>query len=115
MPSYIEWILAALKGRGSCDTEPFPDSNLADRPVSPMNSIMQSATKKRFAAFEEKLAELSGLGKTIKKLEKQVAGLSKKIDAPKDWRLMVGRLADTKIAREAVALGAEIRRKQTAP
>jgi hypothetical protein len=66
---------------------------------------MQSATEKKLAAVEEKL----------KKLEKKVAGLSKKIEAPKDWRLMVGRLADTKIAREADALGAEIRRKQTNP
>ena len=74
---------------------------------------VQSATAKKLAAVEEKLAELSGLGKKIKKLEKEVASLSKKIEAPKDWRLMVGRLADTKISREAVALGAEIRRKQT--
>jgi len=49
----------------------------------------------------------------VKKLEKEVASLSKKIEAPKDWRLMVGRLADTRIAREADALGREIRRKQT--
>ena len=76
---------------------------------------MQSTTAKKLAAVEEKLAELSGLGKKIKKLEKEVASLSKKIEAPKDWRLMVGRLADTKISREAVALGAEIRRKQTYP
>lgn len=76
---------------------------------------MKSATEKKLAAVEEKLAELSGLGKKIQKLEKEVAGLSKKIDAPKDWRLMVGRLADTKISREAVALGAEIRRRQTKP
>jgi len=48
-------------------------------------------------------------------LEKVVAGLSKKIEEPKDWRAMVGRLADTKITREAVARGREIRRKQTKP
>jgi hypothetical protein len=41
--------------------------------------------------------------------------LSKKIEAPKDWRLMVGRMADTKIAREADALGREIRKKQADP
>jgi hypothetical protein len=76
---------------------------------------MQSTTAKKLAAVEEKLAELSGLGKKLKKLEKEVASLSKKIETPKDWRLMVGRLADTKISREAVALGAEIRRKQTKP
>lgn len=76
---------------------------------------MQSATEKKLAAVEEKLAELSGLGKKFKKLEKEVACLSKRIEAPKDWKLMVSRLADTKIAREAVALGAEIRRKQTDP
>lgn len=39
--------------------------------------------------------------------------MSKKFEVPKDWRLMVGRLADNKISREAVALGAEIRKKQT--
>jgi predicted nucleic acid-binding Zn-ribbon protein len=76
---------------------------------------MQSATEKKLAAVEEKLAELSGLGKKVKRLEKEVAGLSKRIEVPKDWRAMVGRLADTKISREAVALGAEIRRKQTDP
>jgi septal ring factor EnvC (AmiA/AmiB activator) len=91
----------------------FPDSNLADRPISTRVPNMQSATAKKLAAVEEKLAELSRLGKKIKKLEKEVASLSKKIEAPKDWRLMVGRLADTKIAREADALGREIRRKQT--
>jgi DNA-binding transcriptional regulator/RsmH inhibitor MraZ len=94
--------------------DPFsPDSKLADSPVLTTVFTMQSTTEKKFAAVEEKLAELSGLGKKLKKLEKEVASLSKKIEAPKDWRLMVGRLADTKIAREAVALGAEIRRKQT--
>lgn len=93
----------------------FPDSNLAGRPVSTSVSTMQSTTAKKLAAVEEKLAELSGLGKKIKKLEKEVASLSKKIEAPKDWRLMVGRLADTRISREADALGREIRRKQTDP
>jgi hypothetical protein len=69
--------------------------------------------KKRTEQIEGILGTLKGLGKKIKKLEKEVASLSKKIEAPKDWRLMVGRLADTKIAREADALGREIRRKQT--
>lgn len=94
-------------------TKQFPDSNLADLRVLIHLLRMQSSTAKKLAAVEEKLAELSGLGKKIKKLEKEVASLSKKIEAPKDWRLMVGRLADTKIAREADALGLEIRRKQT--
>jgi len=76
---------------------------------------MQSATEKKLAAVEKKLAELSGLGEKVTQLEKKLVGLSKKIEAPKDWRAMVGRLADTKIAREADALGREIRRKQTKP
>lgn len=76
---------------------------------------MQSATEKKIAAFEERLTELSGLREEIKRLEVQVAILSRKIETPKDWRAMVGRLPDTKITREAVALGAEIRRKQTDP
>ncbi len=76
---------------------------------------MQTTTAKKFAAVEEKLAELSGLGKKVKKLEKEVASLSKKIEAPNEWRLMVGRLAANKISREVVALGAEIRRTQTEP
>ena len=107
--------MKTLKGWGICSPDPFPDSNLADRTVSTSISNMQSATEKKLAAVEEKLAELSGPGKKIKKLEKEVAGLSKKIEAPKDWRAMVGRLPDTKITREAVALGREIRRKQTKP
>lgn len=89
------------------------DSILAVNPFSATVEIMQSVTAKKLAAVEEKLTELSGLSKKVKKLEKEVASLSKKIEAPKDWRLMVGRLADTKISREAVALGAEIRRNQT--
>jgi len=76
---------------------------------------MQSTTEEKLAAVEEKLAKLSGLGAKIKRLEKEVAGLSKKIEAPKDWRLMVGKLPDTQMTREAVALGQEIRRKQTKP
>jgi len=101
---------------GGLAGHPFlSDSNLADFTVSTNLSSMQSATDKKLAAVEEKLAELSGLGKKVKRLETVVAGLSKKSEEPKDWRAMVGRLADTKIAREAVALGREIRRKQTKP
>jgi septal ring factor EnvC (AmiA/AmiB activator) len=67
--------------------DPFsPDSKLADSPVLTTVFTMQSTTEKKFAAVEEKLAELSGLGKKLKKLEKEVASLSKKIEAPKDWR-----------------------------
>jgi predicted nucleic acid-binding Zn-ribbon protein len=83
------------------------------KPVPAIVANMQATTIKKLAAVEEKLAELSGLAKKVKKLEKEVASLSKKIEAPKDWRLMVGRLADTKIAREADALGREFRRNQT--
>ncbi len=76
---------------------------------------MQSAIEKKFVAVEKKLTELSALSKEVKRLDKQVTELRKKIDAPKDWRLMVGRLKDTKIAREADALGREFRRNQTQP
>ena len=76
---------------------------------------MQSATLKKLAAVEEKLNELSALPQAIKRLDKQVMELRKKVETPKDWKLMVGRLTDNKITREAVALGAEIRRKQTDP
>lgn len=89
------------------------DSILAVKPVPAIVANMQATTIEKLAAVEEKLAELSGLAKKVKKLEKEVASLSKKIEAPKDWRLMVGRLADTKIAREADALGREFRRNQT--
>ena len=76
---------------------------------------MKSATEKRIAAFEERLTELSGLRDKIKRLETKLAILGKKIEAPKDWRLMVGRLPDNKMSREAVALGREIRRSQNKP
>lgn len=76
---------------------------------------MQSATDKKLAAVEEKLAELSVLGKKFKRLEKEMICLSKKIEAPKDWRAMVGRLPDNQISRDADALGREMRRKQTDP
>lgn len=69
----------------------------------------------KLAAVEKKLTELSGLSKEVKRLDKQVTELRKKIEAPKDWRLMVGRLPDTKMTREAFALGREIRRKQMKP
>ena len=42
----IEWILRLLKGRGICDPEPLPDSNLADREFLTRVSNMQSATEK---------------------------------------------------------------------
>lgn len=74
---------------------------------------MQSATEKKLAAVEEKLAEMDGLGKKIKRLEKELGALRKKMEVPKDWKAMVGRLADTKITREALELGREIRRNQT--
>lgn len=76
---------------------------------------MQTATDEKLAIVEEKLAELSGLGKKIERIEDEMARLSKKIESPKDWRAMVGRLADTKIAREADALGRELRANQTTP
>jgi predicted nucleic acid-binding Zn-ribbon protein len=76
---------------------------------------MQSVIEKKFVAVEKKLTELSVLSKEVKRLDKQVTELRKKIDAPKDWRLMVGRLKDTKISREADALGREFRRNQTQP
>lgn len=91
------------------------DSNLACFQVLNNFSIMKSATEKKLASIEEKIAVVRKLGKKMEKMEKDLAELSRKIDAPKDWRLMVGRLADTRISREAVALGAEIRRKQTKP
>lgn len=91
------------------------DSILAAKPVPATVFIMQTATELKLAAFEKKLTELSGLSKEIKRLDKQVTELRKKIESPKDWRLMVGRLPDTKMNREAVALGREIRRKQTKP
>ena len=74
---------------------------------------MPTTTDKKLAAVEEKLAELSELGKKFKRLEKEMAVLRKEIKAPKDWRAMVGFLPDNKISREALALGREMRRKQT--
>ena len=76
---------------------------------------MQTVAQKKLTAVEKKLAALSGLGKQVKKLEKDLAGLSKRLDAPRDWRHAVGTLADTKMAREADAMGRQIRRKQTSP
>jgi hypothetical protein len=47
---------------------------------------MPSTTDKKFTAVEEKLAELSELGKKFKRLEKEVAVLRKEIKTPKDWK-----------------------------
>jgi hypothetical protein len=76
---------------------------------------MQTVEKRKLTAVEKKLAALSGLGRQVKKLEKDLTGLSKRLDAPKNWRHAVGTLSDTKLAREADALGRAIRRKQTKP
>jgi hypothetical protein len=59
---------------------------------------METVVTKRLAAVEKKLAELSA-----------------RLDAPKNWRNAVGMLSDTKVSREADKLGREFRRKQTKP
>ena len=59
---------------------------------------METAVTKRLAEIEKKLAELSA-----------------RLDAPKNWRNAVGMLSDTKVSREADELGRAFRRKQTKP
>jgi hypothetical protein len=48
-------------------------------------------------------------------LEKKFAALSRKLAQPKDWRRAVGMLRDTKLAREADAMGRQYRAKQAKP
>ncbi|MCH7228076.1 hypothetical protein [Haloferula sp. A504] len=84
-------------------------------PIPPNMSGMQAITEKKLAAFEKKLGELGILSQEIKRLDRQVMELRERIDAPKDWSLMAGRLRDTRIAREADAMGRDIRRKQAKP
>lgn len=76
---------------------------------------MQTVVTKQLAAVEKKLAELSELGEHVKKLKQDFAGLSKRLDARKEWRNAVGALANTKVSREADAMGSRIRRNQTKP
>ena len=59
---------------------------------------METVVTKRLAAVEKKLAELS-----------------ERLDAPKNWRNAVGMMSDTKVSREADEMGREFRRKQTKP
>ncbi len=40
---------------------------------------MQSATEKKFAAIEEKIAALKVLGKKMERMEKDLAGLIKRV------------------------------------
>lgn len=72
---------------------------------------MQSTTEKKLAAIEEKIAAVKVLGKKMERMEKDLAGLIKRVDAPKNWRNTVGMLSDTKVSREADELGREFRRK----
>ena len=76
---------------------------------------MQSTTEKKLAAIEEKIAAVKVLGKKMERMEKDLAGLIKRVDAPKNWRNAVGMLSDTKVSREADELGREFRRKKTKP
>ena len=55
------------------------------------------------------------LAKRLSALEQQVAALSRRVNAPKDWRRAVGTLRDTKMARQADELGRQYRAKQTKP
>ena len=49
----------------------------------------------------------------IEMLEKQIATLAERTDAPKkDWRSMAGRLKKTKFATDADQLGREFRAEQ---
>lgn len=77
--------------------------------------VMQTIAYKKLTAVEKQHAELSGLGKHVRKPEKDLAGLSMRLEAPKNWRNAVGTLADTKLSREADAMGRQIRSKQTKP
>ena len=76
---------------------------------------MQSATENKLAAIEEKIAAVEELGKKMDKMERDLAGLITRVDAPKNWRSAVGMLRDTKVSREADELGREFRRNQTKP
>jgi len=55
------------------------------------------------------------LSERLTALEKKFVALSQKVDQPKDWRLAVGKLRDTKLAREADELGRQYRAKQKKP
>jgi hypothetical protein len=48
-------------------------------------------------------------------LEKKFAALSRQLAQPKNWRRVAGTLRDTKLAREADALGRQYRAKQAKP
>jgi len=48
-------------------------------------------------------------------LEKKLAALSRKLTQPKDWRQVAGTLRDTRLAREADALGRQYRARQRKP
>jgi len=76
---------------------------------------MQTVTHKELAAVEKKIDALNLLGKKVRKLEKELADLTKRIETPRDWRNPVGTLTDNPMSREADALGREFRRKQKKP
>ncbi|MEX1115233.1 MAG: hypothetical protein WEB53_08280 [Akkermansiaceae bacterium] len=76
---------------------------------------MQTVTHKELAAVEKKIDAMHLLGKKVRKLEKELADLTKRVEAPRDWRNVVGTLTDNPMSREADALGQEFRRKQRKP
>jgi len=55
------------------------------------------------------------VNKRLAAVEKRLAEISERLDKPKSWRNAVGALSDTKLSREADAMGRLIRRKQTKP
>ncbi len=76
---------------------------------------MQTVTQKELAAVEKRIDALKPLEKKVRKLEKEMDGLIKRIESPRDWRDVVGSLTDNPVAREADALGREFRSKQRKP
>ena len=77
--------------------------------------IMQVTAEEKLATLEEKVSTLSVLGEQIRRLEADLAALHRKIAKAQGWKAMVGGVEDTKIAREADALGRKFRNSETLP
>ncbi len=51
------------------------------------------------------------MNKRLEAVENRLAEISERLDKPKSWRNVAGTLSDTKLSREADAMGRMIRRK----